>query len=316
MVTFGVAAIIIYVVLAIKPTLALSVLLGTLSIFIFISMVLFSLFNVWVGMSHPLLAAFICYYFLIPYRLILENRRSWEYYQKNKILSQVEELKSNFLSMMSHDIKTPLARIQGMVDIIKRDTQPLADQQKQALDTINQSAKDLTSFISSLLDVGRVEGKGIQLHISSKDINGLLNEVIAKHEFLAKEKNIEIITEFEPLFSVKFDVELMRQVFSNLLENAIKYSPPDSKILVVTEEVNGEIMVQFSDQGIGISDSEISNIFMKFYRSKDVKNTPIKGTGVGLYLAKYFVELHKGRIEVESKPQQGSTFTVNLPMQL
>ncbi|OQW49930.1 MAG: hypothetical protein A4S09_11855 [Proteobacteria bacterium SG_bin7] len=316
LVTYLISILIVYVVLALKPVYGLGILVGAIAAFVVLSLLSFAIFNIAVGVAHPLLAAFMCYYFLIPYRLIVENRRSWEYYQRNKILSQVEELKSNFLSMMSHDIKTPLARIQGMVDVIKRDAQPLGDQQTRALDSINQSANDLTHFISSLLDVGRVESQGINLHKSSKDINSLLGEVVEKLEYLAKEKNVQIVTEFEPMFSVKLDVELMKQVFSNLIENAIKYSKPESKILVTTDEVEGNIIVQISDQGYGISEDDLSNIFMKFYRSKEAKTSKIKGTGVGLYLAKYFVELHNGKIEVESKMNQGSTFTVNLPMDL
>ncbi len=316
LVTYLISVLIVYVVLAVKPVYGLGILVGTLALFVILSLGLFTIFNISVGMAHPLLAAFICYYFLIPYRLIVENRRSWEYYQRNKILSQVEELKSNFLSMMSHDIKTPLARIQGMVDVIRRDTTPLADQQRRALDSINQSANDLTHFISSLLDVGRVESQGINLHKSSKDINSLLAEVVEKHDYLAREKNIQIVTEFEPMFSIKLDVELMKQVFSNLLENAIKYSKSDGKILVTTEESQGKIIVQISDQGYGIAEDELPNIFMKFYRSKEAKTSKIKGTGVGLYLARYFVELHNGKIEVESTLEKGSTFTVNLPMDL
>ena len=245
----------------------------------------------------------------------MENRKSWELFQRNKILSQVEELKSNFLSMMSHDIKTPLARIQGMIDLIKRESGALNPKQTQALDTITQSSRDLTEFITSILDLGRVESQGINLHFSSRDINSLVQEVIEKYDFFAKERNIEIIGEFEPMFSTKVDVELMRQVFSNLIENAIKYSPEGTKVLITTEESNGEVVIQFADQGIGISENEQQNIFMKFYRSKEAKNSKIKGTGIGLYLARYFVDLHKGRIDVESRPTQGSTFSVILPME-
>src|SRR6476661_10074127 len=93
--------------------------------------------GVWIGMAHPLLAIFICYYFFIPYRLIIENRRSWEYYQKNRLLTQVEELKSNFMRMMSHDLKTPLARISGMTEVIGKDHGDLSETQRKALDTIS-----------------------------------------------------------------------------------------------------------------------------------------------------------------------------------
>lgn len=306
---------IVYVVLAVKPSHGLLILLASILAYITASWTLFSVFGVWLGMAHTLIAVFVCYYFLIPYRLILENRKSWELYQKNKILSQVEELKSNFLSMMSHDIKTPLARIQGMIDLVKRESHDFTANQTQALDTISQSSRELTEFISSILDLGRVESQGINLHFSSRDINSLVQEVIEKYDFFAKERNIEIIGEFEPMFSAKVDVELVRQVFGNLLENAIKYSPEGSRVLVTTEEVNGEVIIQFADQGMGISESEQQNIFMKFYRSKEAKNSKVKGTGIGLYLARYFVDLHRGRIDVESRPSQGSTFSVVLPLE-
>ena len=107
----------------------------------------------------------------------------------------------------------------------------------------------------------------------------------------------------------------MRQVFSNLIENAVKYSPEKSRVLVSSEETNGKVRIQISDQGPGIPADELSNIFMKFFRSKDAKASPIKGSGLGLYLAKYFVELHAGTLTVDSTPGQGSTFTVELPLQ-
>ena len=106
----------------------------------------------------------------------------------------------------------------------------------------------------------------------------------------------------------------MRQVFANLLENAIKYSPENTRILIATEEQRGRAIVQVSDQGQGIPPDELANVFMKFYRSKDAKASSVKGSGLGLYLAKYFVELHNGTLSVDSAPGQGSTFTVELPL--
>jgi signal transduction histidine kinase len=245
--------------------------------------------------------------------LIIENRRSWEYYQKNKLLTQVEELKTNFLSMMSHDLKTPIARIQGMAEVVRSDKNPLSPTQAEAIDTLRRSSDELLEFISSVLNLGRIESKAIQLHLQSKDVNALLKEVVSKLEYLAGSKNIDIRTELEPLFSIKFDVDLIRQVLSNLVENAIKYSPEKTSILVSSEERDGWIVVQVADQGPGIPEDELPHIFMKFYRSRNAKGSAIKGSGLGLYLAKYFVELHKGRIQVDSTLGQGSTFTVELP---
>ena len=147
-------------------------------------------------------------------------------------------------------------------------------------------------------------------------MNALLGNVIDNLKYLAKKKNIKIVTEFEPMFSMKIDEDLIRQVFTNLIENAIKYSPENSSILVSAEEVDGRVVVQVADQGMGIPDDELNQLFTKFYRSKNVRKENIQGTGLGLYLARYFVNLHRGQIYVESEKNKGSTFTVELPMGL
>lgn len=306
----------LYVVTTIRPTEGLILLILTMMTFTFVCHALFSLWGVWVEMAHPLLTVFICYYFFIPYRLIMENRKSWEYYQSNKLLTQVEELKSNFLRMMSHDLKTPLARIQGMAEVVLTDTNPLSMPQTNAIKTIRDSSRELSDFIGSILNLSRIESKNLKLHLKSRDINQLLENVIQQVDYLAKKKNIEILREFDPLFSLKIDEDLLKQAFLNLIENGIKYSPENSKILISTEESGGNLVVQVADQGRGIAQDEIPHIFHKFYRSWDVQNSAIRGSGLGLFLAKYFVELHRGRIEVESQLGKGSTFTVYLPNDL
>lgn len=304
----------VYVVFSLRPLLGLIVLATSFFGYGVVSYFAFWPLGYWISMAHPWLAIFLCYYFFIPYRLIIENRRSWEIYQKHKILKQVEELKTNFISMMSHDLKTPIARILGMTDVILREPTPLSHQQRDAVDTIKQSGDDLLKFINSILNYGRIESQAIQLHLQSRDVNSLLDEVITKHDFLARVKKIQILKEYETLFPISLDPDLMKQVFSNLVENAIKYSADETKILVSTEEKAGFIVIQVADQGHGIPSEDLPNLFMKFYRSQQAKSSPIKGSGLGLYLAKYFVELHNGKIFVESTYGQGSTFTIELPI--
>lgn len=312
--TVLVSCVISFAVLLLRPSHGLLILLTVGVTFSAACLFFFSQFRLWIIMTHPLLALFINYYLFIPYRLIQENRKSWEFQQKNRLLLQVEELKSNFMSMMSHDLKTPLARIQGMIEILKRNPQTMTPDQTQAIDVIQFSGEELHHFISSILNLSRIESKELKLNFHSKDINQLLEDVVGRLKFQAEQKNIQISTELEPLFSLRMDQDLMRQVFINLIENAIKYSPENSRVLVSTEETPSGILVQVSDQGRGIPREELPHIFAKFYRSKEVKNSPIKGSGLGLYLAKYFVELHHGTLMVESEPQQGSTFSVHLPL--
>lgn len=315
LITMLTSIITVYVLFTMKPIRSLTILAATGGALLVFSAIAFWPCGLWVKMAHPFLAIFLCYYFFIPYRLIIENRRSWEYYQKNKLLSQVEELKGNFISMMSHDLKTPIARIQGMTDVILKDSQPLSTQQREAVDTIRHSGDDLLKFINAILNYGKIESQGVELHMQSRDVNSLLKDVINKHEFLAKVKRIPIQFESEPLFPIQVDPELMKQVFSNLIENAIKYSPEESQVRVHSEEIEGKVIIRVEDSGPGIPEDELANIFMKFFRSKNAKSSPIKGSGLGLYLAKYFTELHQGRIFVESTYGKGSTFTVELPLE-
>jgi signal transduction histidine kinase len=243
---------------------------------------------------------------------LLEQKKTWEAQQKNTLLSQVEELKTNFISMMSHDLKTPIARIQGMTDIILKDSVILSPKQREAIDFIRSSPDDLLRVLNSILNYAKIESDGVVLNKTSRDINKMLEEVILRHQFLAKMKGIQIVFEPETLFPILVDGDIMKQVFSNLIENAIKYSPENTKILIVTEELGDRIRIQVSDQGLGISQEDLPFIFSKFFRGSMAKISPIKGSGLGLYLTKYFIELHGGKISVESEVNLGTTFTVDL----
>lgn len=315
MVTFFISLLTIYVVLSVRPAKGLIVLGLAMLVYLLISLAFFAGPGWVIPVAHPLVAVFICYYFVIPYRLIIENRRSWEYYQKNRLLTQVEELKSNFMRMMSHDLRTPLARISGMVEVIRKEPVGLNGTQARALETIAESSEELSDFIASILSLSRIESKEMKLQLRSRDVNQLVRDAVRRTDYLAKKKNIEVITDLEPLFSIKVDEDLMKTVLLNLLENAIKYSNEGTRIMITTEELNNELVIQVADQGRGIPSEDLQHVFDRFYRARNSRsNTP--GTGLGLYLARYFVELHNGRIEVESVLNRGSTFTVRLPMDL
>jgi signal transduction histidine kinase len=311
--TILISIITVYIVFAVRPAFGLLIIICLFASYVAFAYFSFWPLGFWVSMAHPLLAIFLCYYFFIPYRLIIENRRSWEYYEKNRLLKQVEELKTNFISMMSHDLKTPIARIKGMTDVILADAQSVSVPQREAVDTIRTSSDDLLKFINSILNYAKIEFQGVELHWQSKDPNNLMTDVIKKHEFLAQLKKMKIQSELEPLFPIKMDPDLMRQVLSNILENAIKYAPEQTQISVKTYEKDGFVLFVIADQGPGIPAQELPHLFTKFYRSANAKSSPIKGSGLGLYLAKYFTELHQGQIFVESSSSQGTIFTVQLP---
>lgn len=271
-------------------------------------------FQVWLNLAHPLLIAGVGYYLVIPYRLVDEYRKRWHYQEKTEFMSQLELLKSNFLSLISHDLKTPIARIQGNAELALNENTPLSEQQKHCLQAIIHTTDDLSQYVETVLDLTRIESAQIPLQMVTKDINATIDEVVESKRFLAQDKNITLETRLEPLFSIKFDVKLIRRVLSNLVENAIKYSPPGSTITLSSQEENNWIHIKVADQGMGIAPHEQLKVFQKFYRCENDSTRFIKGTGLGLYLVKYFVELHHGMVNLKSELGKGSEFTVSLPV--
>jgi signal transduction histidine kinase len=231
-----------------------------------------------------------------------------------ELMSQLETLKTNFLSLVSHDLKTPIARIQGNAELLLRESPSLDARQRKGLAAIVSTTDQMSEYVETVLDLTRVENGKMQLRQESRDINETIAEVIQEKRLHAQEKGIELETHLDPLFTLRYDVRLMRRVLANLVENAIKYSPENSTITVSSREEGGFVTVAVTDQGIGIEPAEQEKIFGKFYRAAGISQTNIKGTGLGLYLVKYFVELHKGGVTLKSELGKGSTFCVSLPI--
>lgn len=272
-------------------------------------------FGIWLNLAHPIVAAFSAYYLVIPYRLINEYRKRWHYQEKSELMAQLEQLKSNFLSLVSHDLKTPIARIQGNTELLLSDDKKLDEKQKRSLSAILSTTEDLGEYVQTILDLTRIESAHLPIDKSSKDINSTIAEVVESKRFLATEKNITLETELEPLFSFKFDIKLIHRVLSNLVENAIKYSPPNTTIVLSSKDEGKWIKVSVADQGFGIPGEDQNKVFGKFFRCSNDSTRNVKGTGLGLYLVKYFVELHTGIVELKSELGKGSIFTISLPVE-
>lgn len=271
----------------------------------------FRWFNVWINLAHPILGIFFAYYVFVPYRLIMEYKKRWQFQKKNEVLVQVEELKGNFMSLITHDLKTPVARIQGMAEILGR-----SGADPKIVSEIMGSTEELNRFITSILELAKIESDRVDLDRQSKDVNKIIEDCVRKFEFQALDKKISITTDLEPMFPVKVDVSLITKVVSNLVDNAIKYSPENARISIESgesHEMPGYIEITVSDTGHGISDKDLENLFAKFYRPKNDITMQTKGTGLGLHLSRYFVELHNGSLTVASVEGKGSMFTILLP---
>jgi len=271
----------------------------------------------WLPLGAPFLSLTLSFYLMIPLRLYSEHRKRYALEKENQILHEVEELKTNFIQLVTHDLKTPVARIQGLTEQLARSLgDRLATQDRETIGQLLTANHELNSFIGSLLELTRLDSHGLRVSLQSRDVNPLLEQVIEKLRFQARSKNIQLITDFEPLFPIRIDPDLVAKVLSNLIDNAIKYSPEHTSVYVSSREVGDRVCIVIRDQGIGIPEAEIPNLFSRFYRIKNDATLQVKGTGLGLYLSKYFIEAHRGTIEVESKAGEGTTFTLTLPVDL
>jgi signal transduction histidine kinase len=312
LITFLLALSLAFIAITMRPSRGVFALIS-LSLGLFgISLILFH-FAIWIPLVPPLLAMFFTYYLIVPYRAILEYKKRWEVQEKHDLLVQVEEMKGNFLSLMSHDLKTPVARIQGLAEMVLRQGK-LIPQQEEEIRQIISSTESLDKFISKILNLTKVESNEIKINRKSKDINKILEQCVKKLEFQAKTKGITIEMDLYPLFPIHVDAALLIQVFTNIIDNAIKYSPEGSKIKISSKEIGDSIEVMVEDTGPGMNEEEKEQLFTKFFRGKSFVEDQDKGSGLGLYLSKYFIELHNGTIEAKSQSGSGSKFSVKLPI--
>jgi signal transduction histidine kinase len=294
-----------------KPKDGLIITLLVLASILIVSYLLFVLLGIWLYTAHLVVTVFVVYYIWIPFRAIGEYQRRYAIQEETKLLKQVEKLKQNFLSLMSHDLKTPVAKIAGVADNLYTQNSGSPDIREKS-QLIIDSTKELNKFISSILDLTKIESSNFGLNKVSKDVNLIIENVFKDLNFSAGQKQVDIKMELAPLYPIEIDFTLMTRVISNLVENAIKYSGSGSTVLVKTWDDEKWVYVEITDNGVGIPAEELSNIFEKFYRIKNDANHSIKGTGLGLYLVKYFVELHGGSISVESIAGIETKFLVKL----
>ncbi len=293
---------------------AISVIMtGVLLVFVIFQLV-FMFFSVYIPSANISIALLITYLIFTGYRLAFQENLQWRSLKQAQYLRELDQMKTNFLSLVSHDLKTPIAKIQAVTERLKRE---LGEQNpyKDQIDSIENSTNELKHYILSILNLSRIESQKVILNKKSNDINLLIQQALKRLRPLAQQKNLVIEEKLEPLFSIECDEDLMRQVLSNLIDNAIKYSPENSKIIVQSREEEGFVRVDVEDFGPGIPKDQLPFMFRKFSRFIRPIKEQVKGTGLGLYLSKYFIELHGGKIRLHSVEGQGTTFTFTLPVQ-
>ncbi len=230
----------------------------------------------------------------------------------NKLMQQVSESqqkKDEFIGIASHELKTPLTSVKGYLDLLNSVEEKHPN--KQFVEKSLASVHKLESLIKDLLDVSKIQSGQLQLNISEFDISALVNETIASMQMISAEH--EIIREDNAgSLIVSADRQRIEQVLINILSNAVKYSPGENKVIVTVRKAETDMIIKIRDYGIGIPEEELTDIFERFYRTKD-SSVHISGFGLGLYICRDIILRHNGKIWVE-REDKGSSFYFTLPL--
>lgn len=296
-----------------QPVVIVGLSIGALAWFS-LSAWLFDSFALWLPAVGPVVQIAVTYIVFLSHQAATNEARSWRLEQDRKASQELEQLKTNFVSMMSHDLKTPIAKIQAICDRLLAGvaTAPLPAEMTDDLRNLRRSSDDLHRYIKSILQVTKIEARDFAIQREPVDVNEGIERVLTRLRPLAREKSVALDAELEPLFSIEVDPTLLEEMVHNLIENAIKYTPAGGAVKVTSTETDARVVVTVADTGPGIRPEDHTAVWNKFTRGTDANRTAT-GSGLGLYLVKYFAELHGGDVFLDSEPGRGTKIGFRLP---
>jgi signal transduction histidine kinase len=236
---------------------------------------------------------------------------------QNRELRELDRLKDEFVSLVSHDLRTPLTSILGYVDLIL-DEPSVSEEHRQYLAIVARNTERLHRLVDDLLFAARLQSGRLELSLGQVDLVEVARHTVETLRPRAEAAGIELGLEEEPdpdaAFSVLGEASRLAQLLDNLVSNAVKFTPSGGRVTVRVARREDRALVEVSDSGIGIPRGERDRLFERFFRASTVSERQIEGTGLGLYITKAIVEAHNGRITVESEEGEGTTFRVELPL--
>jgi signal transduction histidine kinase len=228
--------------------------------------------------------------------------------------SEIARLKSDFVANVSHDLKTPLALIRMFAETLEMDRVPDERRRREYYGVLTRESERLSRLIDNVLDFSRIESGRQRYDIAPGPVEPIVHEVVESFRHPLQQQGFTVEVALEPdLPDVPLDPDAMKQALANLVDNAMKYSADRRRLRVSARREADGIALEVADEGIGIPLSERERIFEKFYRVGRSETQGRRGSGVGLALVKHIVEAHRGRVTVDSRPGEGSRFTLHLP---
>ena len=242
----------------------------------------------------------------------LERAKSQQAVTKAEVARQSEELKSTLLDAIAHEFKTPLTSIKAVTtDLLSGTPNALPPHQHELISIVDESTDRLSKLVTDAIQLARIEGGTFRLNLGVHLPSSLINGALRQMKSVIDERKIDAIVP-QDLPPVRVDSELIQVVLTHLLDNALKYSPPDSSITIGARLGEGKVIMYLADKGPGISETEQAQIFEKFYRGKNERQ--LQGTGMGLAIAREILRAHGQDIALSSAPGKGSEFSFGLPI--
>lgn len=229
-------------------------------------------------------------------------------------LKRADQVRRDFVANVSHELRTPLSILRGYIETMLDEPKMPRGETIRILEVMDQHSKRLGLLANDLLTLARLESGTSTVQLSEIDLLRFLSDLVRDWRKKFGTKNLEPIVEVsDDCSTIRADEERLREVFDNLLDNAVKYSGNGSAIRLASERRNSEVILTVSDSGVGIGREDLPRIFERFYRADKARSREFGGTGLGLSIVKHIVQLHGGRVEAESELGKGTTIRVVLP---
>ena len=243
------------------------------------------------------------------------NRSALALSKMDEERQQLDNAKTEFLSITSHELRTPITPLKAQLQMLQQEYfGKINEKQKESLDVILRNTERLNKIIEDFLEISRIEAARLKFAFRKTDLQETVNETVQFMEGFAKEKNIKLVVTTGELPNIEVDPDRISQVLRNLVHNAIKFSPCDSSIEIHTELKKDYIRFSVKDKGVGLKSDDQIRVFEPFYQVEGALSRKFGGTGLGLTICRGIVEAQKGKIWVESKPGSGSTFYFTVPL--
>jgi two-component system phosphate regulon sensor histidine kinase PhoR len=234
---------------------------------------------------------------------------------QSKRIKRLEAIRRDFVANVSHELKTPITSIKGFVETLQEGALDEPEQAQRFLEIISKHADRLNAIIDDLLSLSRLEEDTEQWALSFEmtPLKPVLTEAIKLSNPAAEEKQIQLDLDCDEAIEARINPALLEQAVVNLVNNAIKYSEPESRVDIAAEQTDDEIRIAVCDEGCGIAEKYHERIFQRFYVVDKSRSRKLGGTGLGLAIVKHIAQVHNGTVTLKSQPEHGSTFTLHLP---